>query len=95
MEKQLTAVTQIINELQKHYYDESFPSSAKDGIITAIAIIGNQLNSLELEKQQLIGSMVGVIMEGHGLEYGIEYLGKVRDAEEKAERHFNEAYAAQ
>lgn len=58
----------------------------------AVKVKANEL--LELEKDQLIGSMVGVLMDGHKLKYGITYLGKLRDAEDKAERHFNEAFAA-
>lgn len=47
---------------------------------------------LELEKQQITGSIVQGIMKDHGLPYGIEYLGKVADAEQYAEDFYTTTY---
>lgn len=44
------------------------------------------------EKQQMTGLIVTVLMEGHNLPYGIEYLGRVADAEIAAEKIYNKIF---
>ena len=71
-----TAMQELIIELQKMYYDESYPSAAKEGIRIAIDTAGHQLNSIEKEKQQIIDAFEPRTDFGKRYESGEQYYNQ-------------------
>jgi len=71
--------------------DDPVPSerAAYDAYLNCLNWCNGQL---ELERKIIEGSIVQGIMKDHNLPYGIEYLGKVADAETYAENFYNSTY---